>query len=249
MTWDGVHNNYAAITGNGGWQYFTTTVFIPADHTTLAFHIRTQGTQATTYYVDSIQLESGSVAHNWITGGTTSSSSEGTIEMEVYLPSGTVSYPYLFEVHSDATPNRFVIYQNATNAQLYGYSSNNAGDNSQTSATAYNQNALNRITYAWSSSELSLFINGVKCTTPVSNPKLPSVGQNKFDVGTYRGVSNYFNAIFRKIHISRRKLSDTEIASRAATVANGGSYTVTKDTTFYLDGQYDLRGYKIATGG
>jgi hypothetical protein len=98
----------------------------------------------------------------------------------------------------------------------------------------------------WSSKVLRLYVNGAEVGTPVSNPYLPSVLQT-FRIGYY--TTAYLNAPIRKFHISRRQLSSSEIASRAATVANGGSYTVTKDTTFYLDGRYDLRGYKIAAGG
>jgi hypothetical protein len=256
MTGDGVHYSYTEITGTGAWQYFTTTFSVPTDHTTVSFHIRTQGTQAITFYVDQLQLEAKAYPTTWTLGGTTRAAStmtipssvlnlsEGTIELEVYVNTALQSTTlYIFDAENTGRTSGLFIAHVSTNKYRYGV---NGGSNIDVTTTL--STGWHRIAATYNSANMTFYIDGVSVGTPVTNPTLFSP-PTAINIGSSTVPGSQMDTNIRKFHISRRKLSDTEIASRAATVANGGSYTVTKDTTFYLDGRYDLRGYKIASGG
>jgi hypothetical protein len=188
-------------------------------------------------------------------GGTTSSSSEGTIEFEIYVPSwlNSIIQPIVFwhnSIEIGSNYDRIGIYH-YTGDKWYFLIANHAGTSSYVSQTD-NNTGWRRMTMAWKSSILDATIQGVSVGTPVTNPNLPTarapnniyLGHSSAGGGTYQ-----VDMPIRKLHISRRYMSISERATRDSIVANGGSYTVTKDTTFYIDGQYDIRGYKIAAGG
>jgi hypothetical protein len=245
------NNNQTSYTGTGEWQDCSVS-FTTDAHTTVAGYIVTDTSiQAITFYVDKMQLESGSVAHNWITGGTNSSSSEGTIEMEIYWGAAVqanVFHPF-FGIQTASARNTFQAEKHS-DGRIYIESYDTAGNTSNVNVLeSITHDSLVRIAFKWSSSILKLYIDGNSVGTPATNPKLPTVLGSALYLGSGPTGASQCDVPIRKLHINRRALSDTEIASRAATVANGGSYTVTKDTTFYIDGQYDIRGYKIAAGG
>jgi hypothetical protein len=256
-------SDYTLFTGTGEWQKVSMGV---ANKTSSAnVYIWTTTTpQAITFYVDMLQIEAKAYPTSWTLGSTSRAAStmtipsnvlnlsEGTIELEVYVNtafnSSSVTAPRFFDMTVDAN-NYFIAGRNASAGTYFVQSKGGATAYTIAQVATTLTTGWHQIAISWKPGQKTIMIDGNIATANTDSSNIMPPSTTTLYIMDRATGDRTINTQTRKWHWSRRWKTLAELSQRAATVANGGSYTVTKDTTFYMDSQYDLRAYKIAAGG
>jgi hypothetical protein len=218
--------------------------------------VRTETTnQAITFYVDMLQLEQKAYPTSWTLGGTTRAASglstpittvnksQGTIKAWVYITpaiKSTSGAKYIF----DANGTGYLRCYHANGSDVFKFDTNDGSNTSSVTSGALTLNTWNELVCSYDGNSADFYVNGSSVGTPVTNPKLPTL-LSTFNWGGLNDGSGQADAPLKFMTVLRRKQTPSEILADY----QRGQPLVTKDTTFYLDGRYDLQAYKIAAGG
>jgi len=146
---------------------------------------------------------------------------EGTVECWVYVDSlikNTAANRYIF-AHTTSSgspyPNRLSLAHEIDNKWVL-FSSNGAGQNSSVAVLDTLSMGWHHFSVRWSSSELALFIDGVKVGY-VTNPYLPETLADSIYIGCWAGGTyGWSNTLIDELRISSRARTDEEIAAAYA---------------------------------
>ena len=213
----------------------------------------------TDYRVHYVQVENKAYSTSWTLGGTTRSAETLTISSKVLdVSKGTIECEiYVNDAFKTNTGHRFVFchamsFGSATDAiWLYhssgGYLRALLGDSTTSTsfvtgiADASLPNGFHKIAMTWDSTELALFVDGIKLT-PIQNPKLPQRYNDVAYIGSNSPGALVADTIIKQMCISKIKRTDTDITSRA----QANTYPIDSQVTAFALLENDIRGVASA---
>lgn len=163
----------------------------------------------------------------------TLSPTQGTVEMLVNmtpvltLPSGTSGN--MFGHRNTGSNNQiFLVYDGNGLYYLIGNATGTLSSVFVPKASL--TGGVHRFAFRWSTTEASLWIDGVKTGTPVSNPNLPAALAATVTLGANPGGNYSANTQYSDVVFSNKSRSDAELQARGVTTPLGYDGT----TSYYL---------------